>query len=83
MTKASQAASQSAENAGTGSPTKPPLAKGFVNPEWLPEGYEQVQPMSSYFQYRGNDYKLTDLKKEDIDRILSYKKNPWFVKKAA
>lgn len=83
MSKTSQAASQAAENAGTGAPTKPTLAKGFVNKEWLPEGYEQVQPMSSYFQYRGTDYKFADLKKEDIDRILSYRKNPWFVKKEA
>ncbi len=82
MSKESQAANQASENEATGSKTKP-LANGFVSKELIPNGFKQVAPIPPYFLYRGYDYKFSDLKKEDLERILSYRKNPWFVKEEA
>ncbi len=60
-------------------PAAPKKANGIVNSDWI-KGWKQVQPMSPRFQYRGDNYEFEKLTEQDLNRILSYHKNPWFIK---
>lgn len=65
---------------------KTPAAKakpGMVSNSIIPDGWTQVKPFPKKFLYRGNVYVFDELKKADIERITSFKRNPFFEKKAS
>jgi hypothetical protein len=65
-----------------GEATKPVTSAGFVEPDLIPSGWKQVKGLPDYFLYRGDKYKLSEITKKQLERILSYRKNPWFVRQA-
>jgi hypothetical protein len=60
--------------------TKPVAPAGFVESDLIPSGWKQVKRLPDNFLYRGDKYKLSEITKKQLERILSYRKNPWFVR---